>query len=305
MSGYLSIIVASILFGVAGAVAKMLFHADITPLDLTILRAFVAFGVLAALGGLGIFSLRVTRKDIPYLLGLGLLLSAVNYTFYLSISLTSVAVAIMLEYTAPVFVLVFGIAAGTSRLDKATSIVLALSISGCFLLAGGYDAEFFHENFWGVMAGLLCGASFALYNIWGNRGHERKLSSWTMTFYSFGVSAVFWGFFTPAMTVGTASFNPETIGYLIFIGVFATVLPYWLYIFGLKTVPAFQATVIGMLDPIAAAIAAFILVGEALQAAQIAGIGLILAAILYLKKRDEKEPAPAEPGSVPERSTAT
>jgi threonine/homoserine efflux transporter RhtA len=47
------------------------------------------------------------RSNLSLLIISGIIFSAVNVTFYMAISLTSVAAAITLEYTAPLFILIF------------------------------------------------------------------------------------------------------------------------------------------------------------------------------------------------------
>ena len=110
LKGLLAIGMAAFLFGAAGALAKMLFTADICPVDLTAIRAIVACALFAVF--LMITSrqtLRLTRDALPLLLASGIAFTAVNVSFYLAISKINVAAAITLEYTAPLFVLVLSV----------------------------------------------------------------------------------------------------------------------------------------------------------------------------------------------------
>ncbi len=288
MSGYLCIAVAAILFGVAGGVAKALFNSDISPVALTAIRAFLAAAVLTPIIlATDRRGLRVSRVQLRYLLVMGVLLTLVNITFYYSISKTQVAVAIMLEYTAPVFVVLIGLGRRTHTMNWRTFLVLGLSLAGCYLLTGAYDVDFFQANRVGVLVGILCGLSFALYNIYGNESEKLGVGTTTATFYTFLISAVLWLPFLPVLHLGDVQFGPSTVSYILFIVVFATVVPYWLYLYGLKSVDAFPATVIGMLDPVIAGITAYLLVGEEMRSLQIIGVALLLGAILYTKKNAE------------------
>jgi drug/metabolite transporter, DME family len=116
--GILAILIAAVLFGVAGALAKVLFHAEISPIDLTAVRSLVACAVFSlAMLATQPRTFRTAPSAIPLLIATGLAFTAVNITFYLSISMINVAAAITLEYTAPFFVLAIGIVFNSRRID--------------------------------------------------------------------------------------------------------------------------------------------------------------------------------------------
>jgi drug/metabolite transporter, DME family len=287
LTGYASIALAAVLFGVAGAVAKALFHANVSPVALTALRAFMAVVVLAPAVAITYrMRLAINSRQTRYLLVMGALLTLVNVTFYYAISQTQVAVAILLEYTAPVFVVLIGLARGTHVLNRVTTTVLCMGAAGCFLLTGAYSFDWAHVSLIGIGIGLACGLCFAIYNLWGNRAERLQLSNTMVTFYSFLFSASIWVVGLPALGLTTVDYRPTVLAYLFFIGVFATVLPYWLLNRGLRSVDAFPATVVGMLDPVVAGAAAFVMLGEILQPLQIAGVVVLLVTLGYMKLND-------------------
>ena len=103
-NGIIAITVAAILFGTAGAFAKLLFTVQVSPVDLTAIRTIVALVVFGLfLGATSRPSLYLERAHLPLLLASGVTFTAVNITFYMAISKISVAAAITLEYTAPFF----------------------------------------------------------------------------------------------------------------------------------------------------------------------------------------------------------
>lgn len=292
--GYACIVASALLFGIAGTVAKMLFVTAMPPLVMIALRAFVSAGAMAAIMlALG-KPIRVARADMPFLIQLGVLLTLVNVTFFYAIALTNVALALMLEYTAPLLIVAAGVALGTHRLNRPVLLILAGNVVGCFLLVGGYDAALWNANTAGVIVGLLCAASFAAYNVWCARGHVRGLNSWTMNFWPFFLSALFWLAATPLIDYGAVEPTWEVIGFTLFVGIFGTVAPYWLYLEGLRTIDPFPATVIGMLDPVFAGLTAYALLGESFDPPQIAGMLLVCAVIVYLKRNEAAvQPTPA------------
>lgn len=288
LSGAFAILIAATLFGVAGALAKALFQADISPLALTAIRTLLSCalfaGVVAALPGL---SFRITRGALPLLIAVGLAFTAVNVTFYLAISLMSVAGAITLEYTAPFFVLILACIKGGRRITVTDVVIVAASVAGCFMLSS--DGGAWLRLSPGVLVGLACGLSFAVYNMLGNACKARDLGATTVTFYSFFVSSLLWLVALPFLDLHEIAFTAQSVWYIAFIVVLATMLPYWLLLYGLRYVHALPATVIGMLDPLTAGVFAYWLLGEALTVANLIGIVIIVIAVCVFTAKEARE----------------
>ena len=287
--GLIAISMAAFLFGAAGALAKILFRADISPIDLTAIRAIVACALFALF--LMITSrqaLRLTRDAMPLLLASGIAFTAVNISFYLAISKINVAAAITLEYTAPLFVLILSVLLHKRRLSWRDVSTVGVAIIGCFLLTGTSTSVLSLSS--GVLWGLFCGFSFGVANMIGNACSARGITPACVTFYSFLVSALIWMPALPFLSVWQIQTDLETLSLIGFITVVATMIPYWLLMYGLRHVDALPATIVGMLDPVAAGLLAFILIGETLTGGHITGIALILLAISFLTRSQGQEP---------------
>ena len=287
--GLIAISMAAFLFGAAGALAKILFKADISHIDLAAIRAIVACALFALF--LMITSrqaLRLTRDAMPLLLASGIAFTAVNISFYLAISKINVAAAITLEYTAPLFVLILSVLLHKRRLSWRDVSTVGVAIIGCFLLTGTSTSVFSLSS--GVLWGLFCGFSFGVANMIGNACSARGITPACVTFYSFLVSALIWMPALPFLSVWQIQTDLETLSLIGFITVVATIIPYWLLMYGLRHVDALPATIVGMLDPVAAGLLAFILIGETLTGGHITGIALILLAISFLTRSQGQEP---------------
>ena len=285
--GVAAIFVAALLFGVAGAVAKVLFRADVAPLDLTAVRTFVA---VVAMGGMMAFlprgAFRVAPGAWPWLVAAGVMFVLVNATFYLAIDLMSVAGAITLEYTSPFFVLVLTALTGKRRITLVETGIVAVSVLGAFLVAGGDGAWISLSP--GLLVGLACGLSFAIFNMLGNVCKAKGIGATTLTFYALVVSTVVWLAALPFLTVHEMRPSGETVLSIGFIAVVATILPYWLLLYGLAHVDALPATVIGLLDPLAAGVVAYWLLGETLTTGNMLGIALVTMAVVLVTRAGAK-----------------
>ena len=225
---------------------------------------------------------------MPLLLASGIAFTAVNISFYLAISKINVAAAITLEYTAPLFVLILSVLLHKRRLSWRDVSTVGVAIIGCFLLTGTSTSVFSLSS--GVLWGLFCGFSFGVANMIGNACSTRGITTTCVTFYSFLVSALIWMPALPFLSVWQIQNDLETLSLIGFMTVVATIIPYWLLMYRLRHVNALPVTIVGMLDPVAAGLLAFILIGETLTGGHITGIALILLAISFLTRSQGQEP---------------
>ena len=98
--------------------------------------------------------------------------AASNYFYYFAIQKTSVAIAIILQYTAPVWVLLYVVARGQQKLTLQKVAAVGVAITGIALtigIVGVQSASSLHLDPWGLAAAILASFSFAFYNLGGHR----------------------------------------------------------------------------------------------------------------------------------------
>lgn len=282
-----AIILAAIIFGIAGAMAKVLFQANIPPIELTAIRTITAciiFLLFALISNRKAFFIK--KANLLLLIGVSIAFTMVNITFYLAISLTTVAAAITLEYTAPFFILIIELITFNRKLSLLDIIIVSISVIGCLLLTGsGEDLILINH---GVLYGLACGLSFAIYNMLGSCCQKRNIKTSSITLYSFLFSSLFWFIALPFLNLSEITYTNTSVMQILFIAVFATILPYWLLMFGLKNVGALPSTIIGMLDPLVAGIAAYFIINEVLTPLNLLGITIIILVIIASTIRDKR-----------------
>jgi drug/metabolite transporter (DMT)-like permease len=103
--GYLYVALAAILFAISGTSAKFLFNDGITAFQLIQMRTTLAFtGLLIWLCLRYPALLKISLKNLPYFIGLGVFgIGSAQFFYLLAISKINVAAAILLHYTGPVF----------------------------------------------------------------------------------------------------------------------------------------------------------------------------------------------------------
>ena len=301
--GVAMVIAGAVLFAVNGTVSKLILQAGIAPQQLTLLRAAGAVATLLALSLAlrpGPRRLAVTRRELPLLIAYGLTgFFLVPMLYFVAIARLPVGIALLFEYTAPLFVALWARFAQHQRVRRRLWIGLALSLAGL-----GCVAEVWGDlrlDGLGVLAGLGAAVLLASYYILGARGIQRR-DTLSLTTWAFGVSAIA-GLLTRAATAGAGGWEPLATtangvpvpllcAYLVIGG---SVLPYLLGAAALRHLPATSVSIVSMVEPVLAAAVAWMILGasEVLNAAQITGGLLVLVGVALAETARADAPAGA------------
>ena len=117
-------------------------------------------------------------------------MAASNYFYYLAIQRTNVATAIIVQYTAPIWVLLYTVARGLQKPTLQRIAAVGLALTGIALVIGVFGGGL-HLDAIGLLAGLLAAFSFAFYNI---GGHDilARLDRWVVLLYVTASATLFW-----------------------------------------------------------------------------------------------------------------
>src|SRR3970040_1373405 len=107
--GYAMVATAAALFAVNGSVSKVVLDSGLSSVDLAQIRASsAALGLLAFLLASAPPNLRVTRRDLLFLLAFGVVgVALVQWLYFVAIHNLPVGIALLIEFTAPLFVALF------------------------------------------------------------------------------------------------------------------------------------------------------------------------------------------------------
>ena len=116
--GYLLAAVAALMFAVNGSIAKVLLDDGVSAVHLSQLRATLSFALLAgALVLVDRSRLRIARADVARMAWLGIAgLALVQHTYFLAIDRLPISVALVIQFTGPLLVLLWLRAAYGRRL---------------------------------------------------------------------------------------------------------------------------------------------------------------------------------------------
>jgi len=273
--------------------AKLLFNRGaVTPASLTTLRVSISFLLLLAiLGPQRGRRLKVRSEDLPLLCVMGWLGFAANsYCYYLTLSLTNVATAILLTYLAPIFLASYeGLIVGRWP-SPSTLAAIGLAVGGCFVLVKGYDPGTLRLNLPGLGFGLATAGAFAAYTVTSQQV-LRRYDSWTVLLYGFGIAALTWWVVFPLWTLLGMGSSVQLWAAILAIAAGGTLLPHGLFVRGLAYLSPTRATILSTVEPVIAGGVAYLVLGETMAAAQYAGALLVLAAVVLVQLRRAAPPA--------------
>jgi DME family drug/metabolite transporter len=285
-AGLVAVAAAAALWAIAAIVARDLFDEGVVPLELAEARA-----VIAAAGFLAL-NLRAKRRRLPVwsrravvlTLSLGLAIALVNGTYYLAIERLSVAVAVVLQYTAPVLVVVWTALVGRRPPSPQVMAALIAAVAGVVLvveLPGGAVGDL---DGLGIAFGLASAVLFASYSLLSEQLSSIFGALGAMA-RAFLVASGFWVLYQIPFGWPGELFEPSNIPEVLFVGLAGTLSPFLLYVWGIRRVRAERATIAATLEPVLAAVFAWMLLGQSLGPLQIAGGLLACAAVVLLQVR--------------------
>lgn len=275
---------AAFCWGLSGGIGGVLIAEGWNPIVVSFYRG--AIGLLFVLvwlalrpGRCGLASSRLWFWSI--IAGVGV---AGNFAFYFfSIAAGSVAVAATLMYCAPVFVYLVSF---TLKLEKPTLFKwgsMAVVLIGIVLLTGIYDFRASDIPLFAAGAGLLSGASYALF-IFGFKYASPHGSPQSILAIAFTVLSILLFAMGDAGQAADVLYAP-TWPLFVLLGVIGAGLSFMLYVFGLgHTAPAIAA-VVAMVEPVTASLFGVVVLDENLAGLQVLGMGLILATVTALSMK--------------------
>jgi drug/metabolite transporter (DMT)-like permease len=261
------------------------------PIDPLILsQTRTSFSLLVLLpvlvGRRGSQRIRLPRHDLIQSLILGMLgVAASNYFYYVAIQKTSVAIAIVLQYTAPVWVLLYVVLRGQQKLTVRKLAAVVTAIAGIALtigIDGGRSASPLRLDAWGVIAAMLASFSFAFYNVGGHRilaRHDRwRVLTWTLV-----SASLFWLLVNPPWKVMAAHYTYAQWAFLFVFSLISVLASFSLYFLGLQYLEPTRAIIASCLEPVFSILLAAVLLGETVRSVQTLGIVLVLSAIVIVQ----------------------
>ena len=192
-------------------------------------------------------------------------------TFVVATKWTTAANAIFLQYAGAIWVLLFSPLVVHEPLRARDAAAIGVALGGMALFfVGRFEARGMAGNAMALLSSVFFAALILLLR------REHRASQATVTWGN-----VLTAFAVLPFVASNLRLSLTSLGILIFLGAFQIALAYFLFTRGLAYVTATQASLTGMLEPIANPIWVFLFLGERPSIFAIAGAVVVLSAIAW------------------------
>ncbi|MCX9014962.1 MAG: DMT family transporter [Candidatus Methanoperedens sp.] len=282
--GYLEVVTGALLFGLIGIFVRLISGMPLG--SIIFYRLFFALIIIAFyLSFCGRFNEVKLREKRKYIMLLGIFQAGAMFSYFTAIKYTTVSIAVLLLYTAPVYVTILSPLLLKEKITPNTIFALLLSITGVTIIV--QPQTVFNDagsglNLTGAVTGMLSGVFYALMIL---------VSRYLGNYYS-GTAQAWWAFivsmliFLPFSIMVPAGVVVNNLLLLVLSGLLPTAAGAILYLNGLRLVRAQNASILGLLEPASAVVFAYLLLNEPVSSVILLGGGLILTGAI-LSGRDK------------------
>src|SRR4051794_31861937 len=290
--GYAMAAAAALLWGINGAVSKTILSTGLSSERLAQVRSLgAAVGLFAVLAVLAPRRLRLTRRELPYLLVFGVVgLAFVQWFYFLAIHRLAIGVALLIEYLAPLLVALWARFAYHDPVRRRIWVALGLALAGLALIVNVFGGGTSLSTA-GILFALGGAFAYALYvllaeHVVGGRDAV-SLLAWGFLFASvfWAVVVPWWSFPLDELTASAALGGTLAPHHLpvwllaLWMVALGTIAPFFLLVSPLRHVSATTAGIVAMLEPVVGALVGWLWLQESLDGVQLVGAAVVLAAI--------------------------
>ena len=237
-TAHIFLVIAALFWSLGGVLIKML---DLHPIAIAGARSTITMLIF-----LGLIKKPKMEWNAYMVVGV-LTYTAMVFLFVASTKLTTAANAILLQYTAPIYVAIFGYWLLNEGVDWLDWVSMAIIFTGLGLF---FMDKLSFSGFWGNIMALCGGVCLGLFTVILRK--QKSKSSYEIIFFGNLLTALI---SLPILIQAMPEIQAFDWGIQL-------AIPYILYIKALNFVPALDAILIAMLEPILNPIWVFLVVGE-------------------------------------------
>jgi len=278
----MQILLGGTLWGLIGLFNRRLSAAGFSAQSIVTVRnlgGMVLMTLIFALFDRDVFKIRV--KHLPCFFGTGVI-SVLIFTlcYFRCQQLCSLAVAAILLYTAPAFVVLLSALLFKDPITKKKLLALVIAFLGCTFVSGIWSGGI-AMTATGLLLGIGSGFFYGMYSIFARYAlkHYKPL---TVTYYTFVFAGLSSLLVARPAEIGALAQPSLALTALGLVAV-CTVLPYIFYTAGLAKVDSGRASIIASVEPVVAALVGVAAFGEPMTLMVVLGLGCILVTVYILR----------------------
>lgn len=205
----------------------------------------------------------------------------VQYSFMASIDAGNAAIATLLQYLAPIYILLWLIFKGYQKLQLSDVTVIFITMIGTLLLLTNGSFKGFSVSSVALIWGIISGISLAFYTLYAPKLLDHY-SSVTVVGWAMLISGLCMNMIHPVWKVEVQDWSLITMLVLAFTILFGTTIAFWMFIKSLEYLGAKETTLLGTVEPLTAVVSSVIWLNLPFGLLQVVGMILILVMVVYL-----------------------
>lgn len=293
--GYVLYLSAALLFGINGTVSKVVLQAVDDAARVSQLRVTFAFLLLLVVVALTRpNTLRLRRAEFGPIAAYGILgVAMTQWLYFVAIERLPIGIALLIEFTAPILVVLWVRFAWHRPVRNTVWLGLALALAGLGMVAeiwGGISLDPV-----GVLAAFGAALALAVYYLLGETAGQQR-DPVSLTLWGFGFAALLWAIVLPwwrfpwdSLAGSATPFGAQTTAVPLWLlatsmVVLGTIMPFWLVLAAIRHIGAAGASIVGMTEPFIASLVAWVVLGEILAPVQILGGVVILSGVIVAER---------------------
>ena len=270
-------------------------HTPATSVQITAIRivfAAIVLNLWLIIKGKGFSLYKISGKSwlLCVVSGIGSVL-AMGMFYYSCMVETSAAVAVILLYTAPLFVMIMSLFFFKEKMNAQKIIAFIIAIVGCALVSGIASGS--KISALGIFLGLMSGFTYSLYGIFTSLFMKENKDTLTFTALSFLFAAL--GALVISKPWEIVKFTlevenlPLTLIMYLLLAVCTAVIPFFLYSKGIEGIKPDIASILAFSEPLMACVFGTAVLGQKMDVFGVIGIVCVCAAIVVLNVNFKKK----------------
>lgn len=286
--GYLYVLISAAGFGIASILIKWAYELNVTPFQILTLQNIIAsfsLWTFILIFQPSVLSIDRTKLKSLFIQGIfGNLASSL--LFFISLQYLSASIAIVLLFTYPALVNILASFFYRERISSYRLLSLFLTFLGTILTINLFGQSWGTISVLGIIYGLASALATAFLNLYGQK-ILYKVKPLTATVYPMTFSTIILCLLNPPVYMFTGELSWQVWILAFTLATASTILPLFTLLKGISIIGASKASILSTSElPFTIALA-YLLLGDEMELAQLAGVILIIISIILLHKEEK------------------
>ena len=294
---YIYIALAGVIWSTLGLFGSILMSGGLSSEQVAFIRLFIGCIVLAIYSAIRKPELlKISKKGLLYCMAAGVMGQGLfNMSYFKSVELVGVSIAVVLSYTSPLFLALFSRIIYGEKITPVKMVSLILCFVGSVMAVTGGRLDLSGLNVYGLIMGVVSAIAYALIPTI-SKNALKEISSETLLIYSFMFGAIF--MIPSAKPIEMLKFATDmnVMPYMLLLGMFPAAIAYILYATGISR--GAELSVVGVVastELIGGTLIGWILIGEPFSIGKIIGVAIMIISTITAVNANKEN---AEDGAV-------